>query len=32
MKDEDEYGDLYEDGIDEQIEEKENTGGKTVED
>ena len=32
MEDEDEYGDLYEDGIDEIIEKKEDTRGETVED
>jgi len=31
-KDEDKYGDLYEDGIDEQIKEKDLDGGTTVED
>jgi hypothetical protein len=32
MDEEDEYGDLYEDGIDEQIKEKDKNTGKTVED
>ena len=32
MDEEDEYGDLYEDGIDEQIKEKDRDRGITVED
>ena len=32
MDEEDKWGDLYEDGIDEQIEEKDLDGGTTVED
>ena len=32
MDEEDKYGDLYEDGIDEQIKEKDLDGGTTVED
>ena len=32
MDEEDKYGDLYEDGIDEQIKEKDLDGGITVED
>ena len=32
MDEEDEYGDLYEDGIDEQTKEKNKNRGETVED
>jgi len=32
MDEEDKWGDLYEDGIDEQIKEKDLDGGTTVED
>jgi hypothetical protein len=32
MDEEDKYGDLYEDGIDERIKEKDLDGGTTVED